>query len=88
MRCVHATLVDACTRRAYTVGQLVSYQWAGAGRVEPMPVLVASPTGGFLGMQPCSEPPTQLCDADMLLYTSGPAPRAVVWRPAGCSPLA
>lgn len=38
-------------------------------------------------MQPCSEPPTQLCEHDMQLYFSGPAPRADVWM-EGRSPFA
>lgn len=43
------------------------YQVAGGGSVEVIPVLLGSPTGGFFGMQPCSEPPTQLWGALMLL---------------------
>lgn len=47
------------------------------------PVLEGSPTGGCSGMHDVSEPPTQFCDAEKLLYTSGPAPSTVVGAGAG-----
>eukprot|EP00961_Rhodomonas_salina_P158556 2134002-Rhodomonas_salina.2 len=38
-------------------------------------------------MQPCSEPPTQLCGASMLFEKSGPTPSEVVFSPPS-APLA
>ena len=83
LRCVHATLVDACTRRAYTVGQLLVTNGPEQEGSSPCLSWRHRPRADFWGYSPAPSRPRSCATPPCCCIPRGPHPGRWCGGPRG-----